>query len=397
MAVKKQISGVICELDPPHNGHRFLFDRARSENASLIAVMSGNFVQRGAAASLDKWMRARLALSMGADLVVELPVPWAMAGAERFARGGVSLLAALGADTVVFGSECGDLDALQALADCLLSPAFSEALRPELQNGLPFAAARESAVSALLGPDRAALLREPNNILGIEYLKAIRSGKLALSARTVRRTGAPHDGDTPSGGFASASFLRAEIAAGRSISGFVSPEAEEAVQKERAAGRCPASLRYLDRAILAHLITAAPETLRRVPDISEGLEYRILEAARTADSVPALCDAVKSKRYSHARIRRAVLASFLGLTDDLPEFPPYIRVLGMNARGAEILRGAALPVLARAADAKTLDANAARVLALEARADDLYALCTETRRPAGMTFTEKLIRPSEPN
>ncbi len=392
MALKTQISGVICELDPPHNGHRFLFSKAKKAGALLVAVMSGNFVQRGAAASLDKWNRARIALSMGADLVVELPVPWAVSSAERFALGGVALLRSLHADTLVFGSECGDAELLQRIADVLLSPAFSETVRPLLRDGLPFAAAREAAVGRLMGDECAAALREPNNILGIEYCKADRTLGAGLRVETVRRTGSTHDAPQPAGVFASASYLRAESAAGRPISAFVPEETDRTVAKERDAGHYPASLRYLDRAVLAHLLSAGPEELRNVPDVAEGLEHRILSEARTAESVSTLCDAVKTKRYSHARIRRIVLASFLGITNDLPPLPPYLHVLGMSDDGAALLQNAALPTVTRAADAKALDSRASHVLALEARADDLYSLCTETRRPAGMTFTEKLVR-----
>ncbi len=397
MALKKAISGVVCELDPPHNGHRYLFERAKFSGAALIAVMSGNFVQRGAAAVLDKWNRSRIALSMGADLVVELPVPWAVSTAERFAVGGVALLDALHADTVVFGSECGDAEALQRVADCLLSPAFSETLRPLLQNGSSFAAARQTAVEKLLGASSGALLAEPNNILGVEYCKAIRTLGADLTAETVRRLGAAHDGSKPEAPFASASWIRSQDHTGADLSAFVPEETLRAIQKEKEAGHYPASLQHLDRAILAHLLTVDAEMLRRVPDVSEGLEHRILEAARTAENVTALCDFVKTKRYSHARIRRIVLSAFLGLTNDLPALPPYIRILGMTETGASLLEKAALPILARAVDAKTLGGGAARVLSLESRGDDLYSLCTEPRRQAGLTFTEKLTRFSKPD
>lgn len=391
MALKNGISGIICELNPPHNGHNALFDRAKSESRALVAVMSGNFVQRGEAAILDKWSRARLALDLGADLVLELPLPWALAAAERFALGGTAVLNALGCvDALWFGSECGETAALSEIAELLGSDGFSEALHPFLAAGLPFAAAREKAVETLLGTEKAALLRESNNILGVEYLKAIRTLGAKLAPRTMRRIGVSHDGGAPSGDFASASYLRTA----ENIAPYVPNAVAERIEALKKAGQYPARLEYLERAILAHLSTAEPDALRSVPDVSEGLENRLKEAARTAQTLSELYDGAKSKRYSHARIRRIALASYLGITDDLPPLPPYLHVLGMTDRGAEILGSASptLPLVARPADVKTLSAEAQRIFALEARVDDIYALCTARRRPAGMTYTEKLIR-----
>ena len=162
----------------------------------------------------------------------------------------------------------------------------------------------------------------------------------------------------------------------------------------REAGQYPADLRHLERAILAFLSTASPEDLRRVPDVAEGIERRIRAAAGRVQTLEALYDAVKTKRYSHARIRRIALAAYLGLTDDLPAAPPYLRVLGMTAAGAELIRAASpsLPYVMRPADLKKLPADAQRIFELEARADNIYALCTAQRRPAGLDYTERLIR-----
>ena len=395
MVVKNRISGVICEFNPLHNGHAALLRHMRAAaGGPIVCAMSGNFVQRGEAAALDKWSRARLALQNGADLVLELPLPWALAGAERFAFGGVSLLNALGADTLFFGSECGETAPLMRIAEYLLSAQLADDLRPHLAAGLPFAVARTRAIEKALGAECAALCTQPNNILGIEYCKAILQTGGKLEPHTLRRIAVGHDDDAASGRFASASLLRRMSADAGDIAPYV-PEATAArIRTLQDAGQYPADLRHLERAILAFLSTASPEALRRVPDVAEGIERRIRAAAGRVQTLEALYDAVKTKRYSHARIRRIALAAYLGLTDDLPAAPPYLRVLGMTAAGAALIRAASpsLPYVMRPADLKKLPADAQRVFELEARADDMYALCTAQRRPAGLDYTERLIR-----
>ena len=210
MMAKNKISGVICEFNPLHNGHAALLQHIRQETGgAVVCVMSGNFVQRGETAALDKWSRTRLALQNGADLVIELPLPWAMAGAEKFAYGGVSLLQALGCtDQLWFGSECGDANALLHIAGYLLSEQFSSDVKPHLAEGLPFAAARSRAIEQVLGADAAALNEQPNNILGIEYCKALLKLGSDIAPHTIPRFSVAHDASAANGQFASASLIR---------------------------------------------------------------------------------------------------------------------------------------------------------------------------------------------
>ena len=199
--------GIICEFDPLHSGHARLLSHARAMGAdAVICAMSGNFTQRGSFAALDKRARAEMAVRCGADLVVELPTVWAMSPAETFARGGVQLLALTGVDTLLFGSECGELSALRRLADCLDSPAFADRLTAA-DSGATFAVRRQRAAAALLGDADAALLESPNNTLAVEYLRALRRTGTSMTPATLLRTGAAHDG-APEGGTASASYLR---------------------------------------------------------------------------------------------------------------------------------------------------------------------------------------------
>ena len=213
MPEKMKIAAIICELNPLHQGHQALFSHAKSRCQGLVCVLSGNYVQRGEPAILDKWARTRLALASGADLVLELPLPWAMAGAERFAAGGVALANGLGnVDTLFFGSEEGDAPRLRELAEVLLSPGFSRAIREE-DTALPFAVRRQRAAARLVGADAAALLTKPNCILGVEYQKALLAQGSGIKAEAFPRRGAGHDVPEEQGPILSASQARELLAA----------------------------------------------------------------------------------------------------------------------------------------------------------------------------------------
>ena len=207
------VAGVIAEYNPFHAGHALHIRETRRllGDCAVAAVMSGNFVQRGDCAVLDKWTRARAALEGGADLVLELPTVWAASSAESFARGAAELLAAAGAAThLSFGSECGDVEALQQVAACLDSEAYQAGLRRFLDEGMPFAACRQAAARAILGRDLAGLLSQPNNNLGVEYIRALNALNSQIRPVTVLRAGAPHDGGNHPE-YPSASYLREKI------------------------------------------------------------------------------------------------------------------------------------------------------------------------------------------
>lgn len=394
MTKKPLISGIVAEFNPLHLGHRYLLQRAGQASPGGVAVvMSGNFVQRGEPAAFYKWPRALAAIQCGADLVLELPVSFAVAGAERFAFGAVSVLDALGCvDNLVFGSECGRVQPLQKIAAVLQGREFQDLLRHRLQPGISFAAARQAAVRELLGSP-SDLLNEPNNILGIEYCKALLRLASSMQPQTLQRIGAPHDAQTfATHPFASASQIRGQIFRQEPFSGSVPAQAAQILQHELDAGRAPASLSAVETAVLARLRTMSREELSQLPDISEGLENRIYSSVRTVVSMEQLIAAVKSKRYSHARIRRILLSAFLGLDrQQLPDSPAYLRVLAFNETGREILRtakrSARLPLLVNAADADALDKTGKTMFEAECRATDLYSLCTPVKGPCGLDMT----------
>ena len=369
-------AGIVAEYNPFHRGHAWHIAWTRQTlgaDTAVICVMSGHWVQRGECALTDKWSRAALALSGGADLVLELPTPWAMASAEAFARGAVGLLAATGVvDVLSFGSETGELAPLRAAAAALDGPDYPERLRAGLARGLSFPAARQAAV----GVD---CLASPNDNLGVEYLRALPPGMEAL---TIPRRGAAHDGPA-AGGFASASELRALLRAGRAA------EADPYLPAPWSGET--ASMAHIDRAVLARLRMMDEADWAALPDggVAEGLPARLARSARMADSLEDFYARAKTKRYPHARLRRLALAAFLGLrAAERPPVAPYVRVLGLSGRGRELLRRmketCALPVVVKPAQARALDGDARALFEAEARRTDLFGLCFPTARPCGL-------------
>ena len=377
-------AGIIAEYNPLHSGHLRLLEAGRAllgTDTAFVCVMSGNFVQRGDFALLRKHARAQAAVESGADLVLELPLPWAVSSAEDFADGGVRVLASTGlVDHLLFGSECGDAAALERTAAALLTPAFRDQLRRELPGAVSYAAARERALGALL-PEEAALLKSPNNILGIEYCKALLRQGADIRPVTVRREGSPHDGPLTPGGHPSASALRTLLRAGereRALD-LLPPAMRRAYEAEEAEGRAPVFRENSERAILARLRSMSAADFAALDPGREGVWNRLYDAVRSAATLQELLETAKTKRYAMARLRRMVLWAYLGLTPaDLPADPPYLRVLAANETGCRLLsrmrRTAAVPVLTKPAQVRRLGPEARRLFELEVRAADLYTL-----------------------
>lgn len=369
------VFGVICEYDPFHLGHRWMLEQLKRQG-DVVCVMSGNFTQRGEFAAVNKFARAEMALRCGADLVLELPTPWAMAGAERFARGGVALLRKTGVVThLAFGSECGDLAALRRVEEVLSGPAYQETLREALGSGETFARCRQRAVAQLLTAEDAALLERPNNILGIEYLKALRREGFPMEPVTIPRRGGGHDGPVKEG-IAPASHLRQLLRAGRTeeAMSYMPPEAAAVLRRELDAGRAPVDMLICQRAILARLRCMGEEEFRPYDGGGEGLYRRVYRAVRSSGTVEELLEAAKTRRYPLARLRRLLLAAYLGLREE-PEEPPYLRLLGASRQGCALLRQMReVPVLTKPADVGKLGREAQELFTRESGWTDLYTL-----------------------
>lgn len=395
-------AGIVAEYNPFHSGHAHQIAQTRAqlgEDAAIVCVMSGNWVQQADCAIADKWLRARLALMGGVDLVLELPTPWATASAEAFARGGAALLNAAGVvDVISFGSECGDVESLKALAACLDSDPYRAGLRHLLDEGMSFAACRQAVAEALLGTEQGALLGSPNNNLGVEYIRALNVLGSTITPMTVLRKGAGYHESTPfTAGQApedelcqlfwehnpvlSATSIRHHLLEGRqTLMAHYLPEGGMELLADHTIS-LPALAR-VERAMLARVRTMTAADWAALPDSgeAEGLPDRLERAGRQACSVAQFLDLAKTKRYTHARLRRLLLWAFLGMTRaDRPEHPLYLRVLGFNETGRTLLKEmktrATLPIITKPAHVRELDRDAQRLFELEARCTDLYDLC----------------------
>ena len=250
------------------------------------------------------------------------------------------------------------------------------------------------AAALLVGEETAALLEKPNCILGVEYLKAILSQGGGLKAEAFPRQGAGHDVPDLQGPILSASQARELLCQGADLTGRL-PQATLSLWEElRAQGKCPSSLERLERAVLCRLRSMTVENFAALPDVSEGLENRLYQAARQAGGLEEFYALVKSKRYSHARVRRLCMSAFLGVLRDAPCQPPYLRVLGMTPTGQAILRQAqpSLPLALRAGDFQKLGGQALSLFQLEAHAGDLYSLALPSPAPCGQDYTQGLIK-----
>lgn len=385
------VTGIIAEFNPLHNGHKRLIDFAEKNGDTVVCVISGNFVERGDVACLSKAKRAEFALKCGVDIVAEMPVLWSMSTAQNFALCGVFELYNLGCDTVLFGSECGDIEKLMKTADILLSDEFSLIVAEKMKSGITFAAAREEA-AVKLGAEKD-ILSKPNNNLGLEYIIAAKKLKLPLKFATVLREGEPHDSKNEGSNYVSASFIREKILSGDigyaerfmplQIRGSFSPDSV-------------ADIRRADRAFLGILRTKAQEDFKKLPDLSEGIENKLYFSLRVAKSLDELYGMIKSKRYTLARVRRLVLSAVLGFDKKFfMRTPPYIRILGFSARGEEHIRTAVsiIPVVMRVSEIAKLDSDSRDVFETECLATDLYALCFSRPLECGLEYKYKLLKP----
>ncbi|HOP10435.1 MAG TPA: nucleotidyltransferase family protein [Oscillospiraceae bacterium] len=368
------ICGVTTEYNPLHNGHIHQLNELRRNGAeTIVAVMSGNFVQRGEPAICDKWTRARAAVECGVDLVVELPSAWVVASAQRFAEAAVGMMAKLGVDTIGFGCECGDGKLLKSAAEYLSKEEFHFKIKKYIAKGMNYPSAVSKA--AELYSD---ILSGANNALAIEYIRAAEKRIENCNFIAVKRIGTGHDEHETEDKFASASKIRKMIVSGENYSHFIPETMASSLEKALSEGLAPASLVRIERGIIAKLRTMSPEELRAVPDVSEGLENRILSAAKSVSDLESLYGAVKSKRFTHARIRRIILNAYLDTTASLQNAPvPYIRPLAFNKRGSELIKAAAdqgLPIYTKSSKFAA-DPRCSAAFEHEAKTGSVYALC----------------------
>ncbi len=371
-----KIIGIICEYNPLHLGHAKQIRMIRDQfpDCAVVCLMSGNFVQRGQPAIVDKSIRAKAALLSGADLVLELPLTAALSSAEGFAAGGVKILGSF-CDYLCFGSETGDRDALMSTADALLAQDFPEKLRSELQKGLSFPAARQAALGS-----SGALLEKPNDILAVEYCKAIRTTHCTMEPLPILREGSYH-AETEDYVNPSASFVRSQMLQCKDWKSFVPhPEVYE--------GAALHMLSAGEKAILYRLRTMTDAEFEALPYGSEGLWRKFMHACREQNSLDEIIAATKSKRYTRTRLDRMVMCAYLGISREILESPaPYCRVLALNDTGRIVLKEArnigSFPNVGEKIDDP--------YQILEHRADSLYGLFTDIPEPPDAADTRRII------
>lgn len=392
-----KFAGIITEYDPFHNGHATQLQMLRQRGAETIAVcMSSGAVQRGGVPLFPESVRVRAALLGGADLVVALPAPYANTGAEAFAAAGVALLTALGCDTLAFGAEDPDADRLLQAARLLEAPDLSAQLRGYLGQGMTFAAARAKAAEKLQ-PGLSDLLSRPNNILGIEYCKALLAQHSPMQPLALPRLGADHGSVQPGRAgqtlLASASFLRAAVRRGgvEALAPYVPEPAMEVYRHAAAQGLTMDAGRF-SLALLTLLRVGDPARFARVRGVNEGLEHRLSAAVRQASDAEDLYARLKTKRYPHARLRRLALDAAIGVeAGSLPEQPPYLHVLGARRAALPLLRNAAMPVSTSLSKLEQALPQAENLIKMHNSFTNFSALCREQTQPMGLAYTAKPV------
>lgn len=387
------VIGIVGEYNPFHNGHEYHIRQSRKalgEDCPVVCVMSGDFVQRGEPAVYSKFARAEAACRCGADLVVELPLPWSLSSAEGFARGAVYLLSRLGVTHLSFGSEAGELEPLETLAQTLIDPAVNGEIKSILSAdaSLPYAVARQQALENRLG-ELSTQLELPNNILAVEYLKAIYDLRLEMHPLTVLRFGSGHDREGDCGP-KSAAEIRRVINHGGDISPFVPREANLVWEREKQQGRALTDKNILEAAILSRLRMFNSTYYEALPDGGDGIGRRLYKAAHEEASLDAITAAAKTKRYALSRLRRMCMCAALGIKAGMAEeLPPYVRVLAANARGCGLLREVSrkgeIPVITKPASVRELPGECMELFRLGADAHDLYVLglCAREEKKGG--------------
>lgn len=390
-----KIAGIVCEYNPMHSGHIYQIEQTRRNGVTHIAcVMSGNFVQRGECAVLDKWSRADIAVHSGADLVVLLPAAWSLDSAQNFAFGALSVLKQLKTDVISFGSECGDKELLCLAAKASEDERVGEVHRQGMKNGLSYPLALSNAVTSVYGKEVGAVLSSPNNTLAVEYLKAMKRLNFSMEILPVKRQGSPHDSNSLSDEFASATAIRNNLDAPQKLKPFLTEYALSVISAQKEMGYAPCSNLYAERAILSELRSMTKEQYKRLLSDNTDLAERIYNCASASCSLNELYENIKTKNVTLSRVRRSVLRLYLGIEDAVSKREvPFVRVLAANERGLEIIRNAKrnTTVITKHSETKNIDLFSKKVYETECRTSDLFALFSEKIRVGQTEMTTPAI------
>lgn len=345
-----KVLGIIAEYNPFHNGHLYHLEQSKKLTGAdyTIAIIGGNFTQRGSTSLIDKWSKTKMALLNGVDLVIELPVLYAISSAENFAYGAIKILNSLNiVNYLSFGSETSNIDILNKFADVLYNEPkeYQNLLSHELKKGLSFPKARENALLMYINDIRNSvnILSSPNNILGIEYLKALKKYNSPIQPITVSRLESDYNSTSFSNNIASATAIR-NLVNNKSfdiINNLLPASSFEILMEEIRNGHMIIGLSIFEKEIIYILRKMSIEEIRNLPDVSEGLEFAIKNAANSCNSIVEFLNIIKSKRYTSTRLQRILLYALLGITKKDMEISkktlPYIRVLGFNNNGKNLV------------------------------------------------------------
>ena len=388
-----KIAGIIAEYNPFHNGHalHIAMTRRDTDCSHLVAAMSGHFVQRGDAAMFDKWSRAEMAVRSGVDLVIELPCIFSVRSAQYFAAGGVRLLAAIGVHCLSFGAEQADLTELRKAAYAVDNPLFGQIFSRHITAGVTYAKALAAAIYEQTGLTEQ-FVSAPNNILAIEYLRAIKNWAPAITPVAIPRMEAEYHDPVIRGTIASATAIRqaliTEEQRSEKIRQAVPDATYDKITQLLSDRKGPITHSSFEAIMLAKLRSTPLTALENLPDVTEGLHYKIAAASLQATNIEHFFTLLRCKRYPRTRLQRIVIHALLGTTkSDLAEHdatgPLYVRVLAFNDKGRELLRHyhGACPLLLKTTsllsskqrNGTTLTA-AQKMLALDTQATDLYTL-----------------------
>jgi predicted nucleotidyltransferase len=392
--------GIISEYNPFHNGHKYHIQAAKEACGAnyAVCIMSGSFVQRGEPAIFDKWSRARMAVMNGADLVIELPVVYASQPAEIFALGSVKILNSMGViDYICFGSELGDTDTLHELAKLLQNEpdAFKRLLKTQLEKGLSYPKAVSNALFSYVGAESKDntddILRNPNNVLGIEYIKALMALRSHIEPVAVKRIASEHNDTGITSDIASATAVRNEIkmnGLSEKVRLSVPENSIDIIQASMESNRHPLYLDDFSDILLYRLRMIEEADLRKYLNVREGIENRLKKYAQTSSNYEELIEAVKTKRYTRTYIQRLLIHLLLGMQkNDISLFkdlncPSYIRVLAFNENGTRLIKEikdlSTYPVISKVADFKCQDERIARMFAYDILSTNIYNLAYRT-------------------
>lgn len=406
-----RVLGVIAEYNPFHNGHLYHLQKSINETESdyVVAVVTGNFVQRGNASVISKWKKTEMALKSGVDLVIELPTVYSLSSAENFASGAIKILDSLKiVKSVSFGTETNDMAALNNVANLLMQEPkeYESILQEELKKGISFPKARETAVLKILNDDLRYknILSSPNNILAIEYLKSLKKNKSNMKPSIVKRQKVYYNDDAVVDDFASATAIRLLMARGEygEIRKVVPKQCYDILLEELEKGHIVYDIMQYEKEIIYNLRNMTLKQISNIPDVSEGLEHSIKNAANSCNNIPDLINMIKSKRYTQTRIQRILICSLLGINkktmDISKKIKPYIRVLGMSKKGKQLISKitVANPKLQIITSVKKFtETNKNKMLGemldVDIKATDIYTMAYTKDSLAGLDYMTKIV------